>query len=191
MSRSTVKPLVVALDLEMNQPSRKIIQIGAVIGDVRTGEIVSRFDTKVDPGEPLAERIADLTGIHPEQLTGAPRLKAAGEALARWLAPYDDRRLLNPLTWGGGDSVELREQLGRKDECWLFGRRWIDVKTIYGAWRMAQGRNIEGGLARAMTKLGLSFEGRKHDAVDDALNTFRMYRALLAEFSKAGALQKA
>jgi inhibitor of KinA sporulation pathway (predicted exonuclease) len=35
-----------------------------------------------------------------------------------------------------------------------------------------------------MTKLGLAFQGRKHNALDDALNTFTMYRALLAEFRK-------
>jgi inhibitor of KinA sporulation pathway (predicted exonuclease) len=40
-----------------------------------------------------------------------------------------------------------------------------------------------------MTKIGLSFRGRKHNASDDALNTFRMYRALLAEFIKSEYVQ--
>ena len=38
---------------------------------------------------------------------------------------------LNPITWGGGDSAEVREQLSpvaRED--WCFGRRWIDAKTL-------------------------------------------------------------
>jgi inhibitor of KinA sporulation pathway (predicted exonuclease) len=55
---------------------------------------------------------------------------------------------------------------------------------LYVAWRMAHCRDIAGGLAKAMTKLGLAFQGRKHNALDDALNTFRIYRALLAEFRK-------
>jgi inhibitor of KinA sporulation pathway (predicted exonuclease) len=63
------------------------------------------------------------------------------------------------------------------------------VKTLYVAWRMAQGKDISGGLAKAMTKLGLSFRERKHDALDDSLNTFRMYRALLAKFVKSEYLQ--
>lgn len=176
------KTLIVALDLEMNQPSGRIIQIGAVIGDVRTGEILSRFDAKVNPLEELDPRIAKLTGISAEVVAAAAPLAAAGEAFKEWLDPFAETRTLNPLTWGGGDTETLREQLGCQDERWHFGRRWIDVKTLYAAWRMAQGKDISGGLAKAMTKLKLAFQGRKHDALDDALNTFRMYRALLAEF---------
>jgi len=41
-----MKELLVSMDLELNQPSRRIIQIGAVIGNIRTGEIVSRFDSQ-------------------------------------------------------------------------------------------------------------------------------------------------
>jgi len=178
----TFKPLIVALDLELNQPSGRIIQIGAVIGDVRTGEIVTRFDHKVNPLEELDPQIEKLTGISAAELAAAAPIEAAGTALNEWLAPYDDVRTMNPLTWGGGDTETLRTQLGYSDERWHFGRRWIDVKTLYVAWRMAQGKDIAGGLAKAMTKLKLAFEGRKHNALDDALNTFRMYRALLAEF---------
>lgn len=182
MSERAAKPLIVALDLEMNQPSGRIIQIGAVLGNVVTGEVIAGFDAKVNPLEPLDERIAKLTGITADELAAAPTLASAGEALKEWLAPYAEQRTLNPLTWGGGDTETLRAQLGATDERWLFGRRWIDVKTLYAAWRMAQGKDVSGGLAKAMTKLKLAFRGRKHNALDDALNTFRMYRALLGEF---------
>jgi inhibitor of KinA sporulation pathway (predicted exonuclease) len=74
---------------------------------------------------------------------------------------------------------------GLNRERWLFGRRWLDAKTLFVAWRMAQGRELHGGLGRSMTKLGLAFEGRQHNAIDDAENTFRIYRALLFEFGKA------
>lgn len=180
--RTSFKPLIVSLDLEMNQPSGRIIQIGAVIGNVQTGEIISHFDAKVNPREALDERIAKLTGISAAELDAAAPLSAAGEALEAWLTPFAEERTLNPLTWGGGDTETLREQLACTDERWMFGRRWIDVKTLYVAWRMAQDKGISGGLAKAMTKLKLAFQGRKHNARDDALNTFRIYRALLAEF---------
>lgn len=181
------KSLIVSLDLEMNQPSGRIIQIGAVVGDVRTGEVLSRFDAKVSPGEPLNPEISTLTGIKAAELADAPMISEAGQALVSWVREFDADRVLNPLTWGGGDTETLRRELGWADARWPFGRRWIDVKTLFVAWRMAQGKDIAGGLARAMTKLKLSFEGRKHDAVDDAYNTFRMYRALLAEFQPRAA----
>ena len=41
------------LDLELNQPSGKIVQIGAVIGDTQTGEIVDRIRIYVNPANQL------------------------------------------------------------------------------------------------------------------------------------------
>jgi inhibitor of KinA sporulation pathway (predicted exonuclease) len=183
-----VKELLVSIDLEMNQPSKKIIQIGAVLGNVRTSELLSRFDVKVNPFETLDPRIVQLTGIKQCEVDAAGTLTQAYEQLNTWLAPHAEDRTLNPLTWGGGDSETLREQLGLQDERWLFGRRWIDVKTIFVAWRMVQSKDIQGGLAKAMTKVGLAIHGRKHNATDDAANTFRMYCALLARFKESPAL---
>ena len=180
-----MKELLVSLDLELNQPSQRIIQIGAVVGNIRTGEIVSRFNSKVSPNEELNPEIIKLTGINQAEVNSAPTLGQAYESLQRWLDPFANERVLNPLTWGGGDTEILRGQLRLDHERWLFGRRWLDSKTLFVAWRMAQGRELQGGLGRAMTKLGLTFQGRQHNALHDAENTFRIYRALLLEFSKA------
>jgi inhibitor of KinA sporulation pathway (predicted exonuclease) len=177
-----VKNLLVSLDLEMNQPSGKIIQIGAVLGNVETGEIVSEFESKVNASETLAPAIIALTKITQREVDQAPHLLDAYYALSLWLDRYAELRVLNPLTWGGGDTETLRVQLNMEMERWPFGRRWIDTKTLYVAWRMAQGKDISGGLAKAMTKLELAFQGQKHNALDDAKNTFRMYRALLKQF---------
>lgn len=54
-----MKELIVALDLELNQPSGRVVQIGAVLGNVRTGEVLSQFALKVNPGEPFSLRIAE------------------------------------------------------------------------------------------------------------------------------------
>jgi inhibitor of KinA sporulation pathway (predicted exonuclease) len=180
-----MKNLLVSLDLEMNQPSGKIIQIGAVLGNVETGEILSEFESKVNPAESLAPAIIALTKITQAEVDQAPLLIDAYSALSLWLDKYAQLRVLNPVTWGGGDTETLRVQLNMELERWPFGRRWIDTKTLYVAWRMAQGKDISGGLARAMTKLGLAFKGQKHNALDDATNTFRMYRALLKQFQLA------
>ena len=150
---------------------------------------MSRFETKVNPGEQIDSRIVDLTKITQCDVDAAPRLKEAYASLCEWMSGYNTERILNPLTWGGGDTETLREQLGLSEEYWPFGRRWIDAKTIFVAWRMAQGRAMEGGLARSMTKLGLAFTGQKHNARDDAENTFRIYSALVRQFNVSGYLQ--
>jgi inhibitor of KinA sporulation pathway (predicted exonuclease) len=106
-----MKELLVSLDLELNQPSRRVIQIGAVIGNIRTGEIVSRFNSKVSPDEELSPAIAELTKINQEEVDVAPKLREAYESLKRWLEPFAGERVLNPITGGGGDTETLREQL--------------------------------------------------------------------------------
>ncbi|HEY1890024.1 MAG TPA: 3'-5' exonuclease [Steroidobacteraceae bacterium] len=181
-----MREAVVSLDLEFNQPSGRIIQIGAVLGRVSTGEVISLFETKVNPGEPLSDMIAALTGIDADELDAAPDIFTAGRNLAIWLRQWDSVRQLNPLTWGGGDTQVLRTELGVNDERWLFGRRWIDVKTLYGAWRTAQGKEGAGALAKSMERLGMTFVGRPHNALHDSLNTFTTFRALLAEFRESG-----
>jgi inhibitor of KinA sporulation pathway (predicted exonuclease) len=187
IDRSAMPPLIVSLDLEYNQPSRKIIQIGAIVGDLTTGEVVSRFSSFANPYEPLSPEIIKLCGIKQADVDGAPDINEAYRQLVEWLAPYESRRSLNALTWGGGDSEDLREAIGigREDKAWRFGRRWTDAKTVFTAWRAAHGRPWDGGLAKSMTKLGLAFQGRRHNALHDAENTFTVYVALLKQFQPA------
>ena len=51
-----------SLDLELNQPSGKIIQIGAAVGHLMTGEIIEKFSCFIKIDEALDERIIKLTG---------------------------------------------------------------------------------------------------------------------------------
>ena len=185
IDRSKMHPLIVSIDLEFNQPSKKIIQIGAVIGDLTTGQVVDRFSIFINPVEALAPEIVKLCGIKQADVDSAPDIKEAYRQLTIWLKPYAGQRSLNPLTWGGGDSEDLRLALAmdREDrDTWVFGRRWLDVKAVYIAWRAAHQRPGDGGLARSMSKLGLAFRGRRHNALDDAENTFAVYVALLKQF---------
>ena len=182
-----MKPLIVSLDLEFNQPSRKLIQIGAVMGDMTTGQVVDRLSVFVNPGEQISLRIKLLTGIKQSDVDAAPDIRVAYRQLLSWMKPYAGQLQPNPLTWGGGDSEDLREAVGldREDKEWCFGRRWTDAKTVFYAWRAAHNRPGAGSLARSMTKVGLAFQGRRHNAQDDAENTFRIYVALLKQFSPA------
>ena len=63
----------ISIDLEttgLNPKRDKIIEIGAV--KVVEGSITETFETFVNPGRRLEERIVELTGIEDTDLEGAP-----------------------------------------------------------------------------------------------------------------------
>jgi len=173
------KTNVLSLDLELNQPSNKIIQIGYAIGNITTREILQHDFIYVNPEEEINPFITELTGITDYHVKHAPSLETAYELMKNDIAPYEC--FINPVTWGGGDSQLLREQLGMQDTNFIFGRRWIDVKTLaqHELVKKAGHFNVKGGLGKTMPKFGLKFEGRKHDAMHDAVNTLRLYFKLL------------
>ncbi len=66
----------ICMDLEttgLNPKTDRIIEIGAV--KVRDGEIAERFETFVNPGKKLEERITELTGITDEMLADAQEIQ--------------------------------------------------------------------------------------------------------------------
>ncbi len=170
--------ILTSLDLEMNQPSNKIISIGYCIGGVYHKENKVERDIFVKIDEPLNPAIVELTGITDEKLQAeGVSLQEAYQILKADHIKY--KSFINPLTWGGGDSELLRIQLGKTKDRWIFGRRWIDCKTLFISDCLANKKKFKGGLAKSMTSLGLVFNGKAHSSKDDAINTLDMYRELL------------
>lgn len=170
-----------SIDIEFNQPSEKIISVGGVIGELPSGQILEEFEYFIKIDEPISDFIVKLTDITNEITDQGITLQEAYQNLRDLRAKYNFVR--NPLTWGGGDSLAIKNALGISDREFLFGRRWIDVKTIYQTWRLSQGLKVQAGLAKAMAKSGLQFQGTKHHAKDDARNTFLFYKFLLTKFN--------
>lgn len=172
---------LMSLDLEYNQPSKSIIQVGIAIGNLKSGDILETrcYNIKVD--EQISEFITTLTGIEQDDVDEGFDLDWAYGRIYALHLEYDCFR--NPITWGGGDSEDLRKALGLDDDRYVFGRRWIDAKTLFVSRCLAKDEKTQSGLAKSMTRLGLQFEGRKHNAKDDAVNTFRIYRKLLEELT--------
>ena len=169
-----------ALDLELNQPSGRIIQVGVAIGDKNT-----RFEDYVvrkwyiNPQEPISEFITDLTGITDADISANAY---SHEYVARELGELikEHKVFVNPVTWGGGDSGELLQEFSRNHADFpYFGRRWIDVKTWYTYLMLTRGKAPSGGLSSAMGYFKLHFKGKAHRADVDAANTLALFFHLL------------
>jgi inhibitor of KinA sporulation pathway (predicted exonuclease) len=180
---------LMSLDLELNQPSGTIIQVGAVVGNLKSGEILEEYLCHIKTTEEISEYITKLTGIRQEDVNQGYSLQLAYEQL---ISLYERNGCSNrgcTLTWGGGDVDSVRQTLGLKnynvkptEDTFYFGRRWLDVKTVFISYQWAKGLKHQAGLAKALLRLGLNFKGRKHNARDDARNTFLIFRELIRRF---------
>jgi DNA polymerase III alpha subunit (gram-positive type) len=172
----------IALDLEYNQPSGTIIQVGVAIGSASQNQqefIVRRWTLQVD--EPISEFITQLTGITDQDCLTGVSLAQCAQELSVLL--HDHEVFINPVTWGGGDSVDLLRAFTQAQvEFPYFGRRWIDVKTwttLLSLARTTTAKVQHGGLSKAMARYKLQFIGKAHRADIDALNTLRLFFAIL------------
>ena len=177
--------LVCSLDLEMNQPSGTIIEIGYTIADDHTGEVKLVKGLIVNPHEQLTEFIMNLTHINQEMVDNGQELVDAWKELLKDCESFQVHR--QPVVWGGGDIRTLKAQVGAKDPSlliadknrWAFGFTEMNVKNVVQAVLNAKGLKTQGGLAKSLGKFDMAFKGVKHRANDDSLNTFLLYAELL------------
>lgn len=180
---------VFVMDLELNQPSGKIIQIGYIIADIKKDRILRKRSLIVDPREPLGVipnlnvHISDYTGITETDIKFNGRTLQESYEIVKM-----DVEELRPnktvVQWGcGGDKSRgdhdcLRQQLGLSWDEYLFRMRTFDAKAQYQMYRLFNGQSVVNGLGKALESVGLEFEGRPHDALDDAINTYRLFKFL-------------
>ena len=191
----------VAFDLEMNQPTDTIIQIGAVAGNIFTGEILEEMSEIIFTTETLCTDsticdIPKLTGITDDMVKEGISLESGYQLLSSLRERHECHR--NPIVWGGGDVGCLKEQLiansglefsegfgmNKHLPMFCFGRRWFDAKSFFQIHKHMNGESMQSGLRKAVKRMGMTFEGKGHDAKDDAVNTFRIAHVLFNEFRK-------
>lgn len=173
---------ILCFDLEMNQPSNKIISLGACVGSLEKGAILASMHRYVQIDEVITPFIENLTGVTNDLVKtyGVPLEQAFADMIEM---KTTNECLFHPYTWGGGDVSTLREQLGDKAP-WPMGRRYVDVKTLWVSWALANGQNPSGGLAKICNRLGHPFQGQKHNAESDAINTFKVMHSMHNKFKE-------
>ena len=182
----------ISIDLEMNNDPEDesaedsglvisdIIQIGACAFDIQTGVILGNFKkyVKLPKDKKLHPKITKLTGITEDDLnTQGTSLYLAYKELEYFINQYDGV-FRHSVSWGGDDGKYLLNELINKcsfNEKFIFSpSSYVDVKKVYQIYCMMNNISIRSGLGKSLTRVGLNFIGRQHDALDDSINTARM-----------------
>jgi DNA polymerase-3 subunit epsilon/ATP-dependent DNA helicase DinG len=159
-----VSPLYVAIDLEttgLDTLRDTIIEIGAVRFDDRRE--LGRFKSLVNPGRRIPLQVSQLTGITDRDVVDAPPFVALREKLARFV----------------GRAVVVGHNVGfdlgflQKQNC-LTQNAYIDTFALATILMPHESRY---SLGKLMDSLGISFDTR-HRALDDAVATMHLFRAL-------------
>ena len=169
ITRFSLKGII--LDLEMNQPSGRIIQIGAVLCDYKAKRIVDEFNQYclLPKEETLDPFIAKLCGIE-EVLLKETGVELADAAAAFWQWLENCKCGFHLGAWGS-DVYELKKQSQQLGVSVPTRLKSLNIKEMGVLWRMAKGGKSKGGLLNTMTLFGLPFDGRQHCALADSKNT--------------------
>lgn len=173
---------VIIMDLEMNQPSNSIIQIGAcVVGTKPLALTNDYFKMEVDCGEVLNPEITQLTGITQDSVDAALNTEDALKLWWQWVAKQN----VGGRVWAWGSDlwtiVEQSKAAGVQPNTKL---RSLDLKTVFTLYRDVMGITTKGGLKGSMGTVGLNFFGAQHDALNDAINTARLFMKMYSWLDK-------
>ena len=178
-----------ALDLEMTcwaegappeGRTPEIIQIGLAEADLRAGTITRSVSQLVRPADlRLSAYCTELTGLMAEDLKyrGLP----LGQALNRLAKTWPLRT--RPVFVWGDDVDALRREASAKG---ARGDLIADSHNLHALFRALAQAHPDGppgsgsgiSVPDALEMLGRAFEGRRHDAETDAVNTARILLAL-------------
>ena len=163
----------VVVDLEFNQPSRKIIQIGAVVLDLQKGEIEPLFDEIIDPEEEIDPFIEGLTGISDVDCDDADRID---QVMPRFWHEVCHSRTGKKMAAWGKDIEVIQEVSESVIENTPQRIEIFDFKQYVRLFRFLDGKSSRSGcgLANVVDSLDLEFEGQHHDAYDDAYMTAKV-----------------
>lgn len=167
---------IAVIDLELNQPSDKIIQIGAVCLDVKSGKIAEghkSFNVYVLPDEPMNPTIVNLTGITDQLLKqkGIPLYQALTEF---WLWMKESGAGKNISAWGV-DYYEVINESKKLGVEYPNRLRCLNIKEMASVLRCSfPTEKSRGGLSNTMELFKLPFVGTPHDAYWDAFNTAKL-----------------
>lgn len=183
----------IVVDLEMNNIRRRsearkictneIIEIGASMLDENLWEI-GKFQIYVKPeyNDVIVPKISKLTGITNEMVANAPTFSVAFKQFTDWCLNIKDDVMI--YAWSNTDHsqvmkvIQLKQYKLSEEEHKLMEHGWTDFQNEFDI-HLGFERQIS--LKLALDMAGIDFNGRQHDALDDARNTAKLLRVFKDE----------
>lgn len=183
----------IVVDLEMNNIRRRsearkictneIIEIGASMLDENLWEI-GKFQIYVKPeyNDVIVPKISKLTGITNEMVANAPTFSVAFKQFTDWCLNIKDDMMI--YAWSNTDhsqvmkEIQLKQYKLSEEEHKLMEHGWTDFQNEFDI-HLGFERQIS--LKLALDMAGIDFNGRQHDALDDARNTAKLLRVFKDE----------
>jgi DNA polymerase III epsilon subunit-like protein len=165
---------VIVIDLETSgEPDQRVVEIGAVRLDTRLSDEVQTFEALVD-GRPMTDEVTEIHGITPEMLIGKPSF---GEIRRTWEAWCELHEPYVLASWSDFDARVLRDEYARIGARYPHSGHMFDVKSLVWWECLKHGfpsRKLP--VDRALSILGMPFEGQKHRALPDAMMEAKLFR---------------
>ena len=161
---------IIITDLELTQPEESIIQIGAVAVDISHPELkfMSEFNRTCWSPVPVSSYITDLTGITQEQVDQSSTLRVNLKDFWDWVGEQQCGK--NFGAWGRDEEmlkIESRKCKIEPPKTYSF-----NIKTITNLILRAKfGSKMRGGLKNSLRQLGIEYNYKQHDALEDAKAT--------------------
>ena len=155
---------------------QEIIEIGAVMLNESFTEIGSfKKYVKPDYARHISTTVFNLTGIDDYFLNGCNGIEDELNAFAEWCLESGDN--ITIYAWSESDLTQIQKEylLKSLEPSEVLNRvveSWKDLQAEYDE---TVGSHAPTALHKALASIGVSFEGKMHDALDDSRNTAKLF----------------
>jgi inhibitor of KinA sporulation pathway (predicted exonuclease) len=153
----------------------EIIEIGAVMVEAKSFNIISEFQTFIKPVRHtiLTDFCQQLTSISQVQVDNAPFYREAIAIFKKWIDQYPNVIF---SSWGDYDRKQFLQDCQFHQVAYPFNSEHINFKKLFS---LNQNLKSRYGMAQALRLAEIELQGTHHRGIDDARNIARLMPFIL------------